>query len=165
MGSNARRALAAALLILCGLRPVAAAERRGFLAGFETGLGSTSGAGATHLDGFELELHAGGALGRRWAAFGFVDVLGDALGYGNVVVAGAAGRRWLTKRWWAELGVGVGSAGPEHASERDGLAVRLGTAVEVWRRDRFAMDLHARYGRLGSPRYEIVSLGAGFTWY
>jgi hypothetical protein len=153
-------------VLVCAGGVAEGADRSGFMIGVSIGVGMAGGSDTLGLSGGQLDVQAGAALGRRWVAFVSVGGVSDALGYGAAVHLGVAARRWLTGRWWTEAGVGFGSAGAQTlAPEREGLATWLATGLEIRQRRNFALDLQARYGRLGAPRYEIVSAGLGFTWY
>lgn len=62
-------------------------------------------------------------------------------------------QQWITKRWWAMVGLGLGMDAPafydiENESERKfyfGPSVLAATGFEMIRKDRFSLDLSARY--------------------
>jgi hypothetical protein len=162
-----------ALALLGMTRDASAIERKGFIGGIAIGGGKITCSDCDSLNGPAIALHLGGMLTEK------VALVFDGSGVGKdenstqitSVLASAALQYWVSPKVWVKGGIGSGQLGVSgnglNETSDGGLGFLGAIGVEVVQKQRFAIDLQARFttAKIEGDRTNNLSALVGFNFY
>ena len=140
-----------ALAFMAVTRDASAIERKGFIIGLGGGGGTMTCDGCAGTSGLAVQFHMGAMLTEKVALVGESAVVSreeEGVSLGSLV-AGPAVQYWVSPRVWVKGGVGVGylqaSIDKISVISDPGLAFFGGLGVDLLQKQKFAIDLQARF--------------------
>lgn len=140
-----------ALALMAVTRDASAIERKGFIIGLGGGGGTMTCDGCAGTSGIAVQFHVGGMLTEKVAlVLDSSGVTRDEDGATlSSVVAGPAIQYWVSPRVWIKGGVGAGFLQATYdkisVTSDAGLGFMGGIGVDVLQKQKFAIDLQARF--------------------